>query len=146
MYLNELSTGMKFEIPEVLIDMDRMLDFARLYDPIPLHMDAEYAKNTRYGDIIAPGVMTFMSVWANFMRMDIFGDALIAGQSTKIEWFKPVYAGDILRGTARITNIVRRNAYNGVCEITVDVCNQHGVLVLSDVTNSVVKYSQEAAQ
>lgn len=31
-----------------------------------------------------------------------------------------------------------RNAYNGIAEITIDVRNQHGELVLSDVTESVV--------
>lgn len=142
MYLDELQLNMEFDIPEVTIEQERMMEFARVYDPIPLHMDADYAKTTRFGGLIAPGVMTFMSVWAEFMRLDVFGDALIAGKSTKIEWFLPVYAGDVLKGKARITNIIRRNAYNGIAEVTVDVYNQHGKRVLSDVTESIVKYSQ----
>ena len=139
MYLDDLKLFEEIEIPEVTIDRERMIEFARLYDPFPLHFDEEYARNTRYGRLIAPGVMTFMSVWAKFVELDLFGEELIAGKSTKIEWFRPVYAQDILRGVARITDIRFRNEYNGVAEITVDVYNQHGERVLSDVTESVVK-------
>lgn len=143
MYLNDLKMNMEIDIPEVVIDKEQMLEFARLYDPIPLHMDEEYAKNTRFGKLIAPGVMSFMAVWGKFVEDDIFGDELIAGKSTKIEWFKPVFAEDALRGKARISNIIRRNAYNGIAEITIDVYNQDGELVLTNVTESVVKYRAE---
>lgn len=140
MYLNDLEKGMEIDIPAVVIDKEKMMDFARLYDPIPLHCDEEYAKHTRFGKLIAPGVMSFMAVWAKFVENDIFGDELIAGKSTKIEWFKPVFAEDTLKGTARISDVIKRNDYNGIAEITIDVYNQDGELVLTNVTESVVKY------
>lgn len=140
MYLDELTLNMEVDVPEVVIDQERMMDFARIYDPIPLHLDEEYAKKTRFGALIAPGVMSFMSVWAEFMKLNIFGEALVAGKSTKIEWYKPVYAGDVLKGKARISDIQKRNDYNGIAVVTVDVYNQHGERVLSDVTESVVLY------
>ena len=137
---------MEFDIPEVVITEERMKSFAEVYDPFPMHFDEDYASKSRYGQIIAPGVMTFMSVWANFMRMNILGEELIAGKSTKIEWFKPVFAGDTLKGTARISDIVQRNPYNGIASITFDVYNQHGELVLRDVTESVMKYRDPEAE
>ena len=139
MYLDDLSTAMKIDIPASHISRERMIEFAKLYDPFPLHHDDEFAKNTRDGQLVAPGVMSFMSIWANFIRLNVLGDELIAGKSTKIEWFKPVFAGDTLTGKARITNITPRNKYNGIAEITIEVFNQHGELVLTDVTESVVK-------
>ena len=117
-----------------------MIAFAKRYDPVPLHHDEEFARNTRYGQLVAPGVMAFMAVWARFIDTNLLGDELICGKSTRIEWFKPVFAGDTLTGTARVTNITRRNPYNGIAEITIDVRNQHGDVVLTDVTESVVKY------
>ena len=140
MYLDDAVIGTEIKLPPVTIDKQRMLDFAKLYDPIPLHLDEDYAKSTRFGKLIAPGVMSFMAVWAKYAEQDIFGDELIAGKSTKIEWFLPVFADDTLTGTVRITNITRRNSHNGIAELTVDVYNQHGEKVLSDVTESVVKY------
>lgn len=140
MYLDDLKMNTEIDIPEAVIDKEQMLEFARLYDPIPLHCDEEYAKTTKFGKLIAPGVMSFMAVWSKFVENDIFGDELIAGKSTKIEWYKPVFAEDVLKGKARISNIVRRNDYNGIAEITIDVYNQNGELVLTDVTESIVKY------
>lgn len=138
MYLDDLNTSMTFDLPEVPITKEQMVAFAKGYDPFRMHYDEEYAKNSRFGQLIAPGVMTFMSVWAKFMELDIFGEALIAGKSTKIEWFRPVFAGDTLKGRSRITNITPRNAHNGIVELTMEVHNQHGELVLTDITESVV--------
>ncbi len=140
MYLDDMHINMEFDVPPVVIEKEKMMQFARDYDPFAMHLDEAYAETTRFGKLIAPGVMTFMSVWKNFMEMGVLGEELIAGQSTKIEWFKPVFAGDTLKSTARITNITRRNAYNGVAEITFDIYNQHGELVLRDVTESIMKY------
>ncbi|MBQ3065582.1 MAG: dehydratase, partial [Clostridia bacterium] len=44
-----------------------MIAFAQEYDPIPLHTDEEYAKASPFGGLIAPGVMSFMSVWAKYL-------------------------------------------------------------------------------
>ena len=115
------------------------MDFARTYDNIPLHTDEEYAKLSPFGALIAPGVMSFMSVWAKYLEVDFFGKELLAGKSTKIEWHKPVYAGDSLHGNAVITKLVRRNAKNGIVEITIEAYNQNNVLVLTNVTEAIVK-------
>ena len=140
MYLDDLKLNEEFNVPEVIIEKNQMIEFAKLYDPIPLHCDEEYAKTTKFGKLIAPGVMSYLAVWAKFMEKDIFGDELIAGKSTKIEWFKPVFADDTLTGKATLTNITRRNPYNGIAEITLDVFNTDGEKVLSSVTEAIVKY------
>ena len=131
------------DIEPVTMEKDKMIAFAKEYDNIPLHTDEEYAKNTPFGGLIAPGVMSFMAVWANYLKVDFFGDELLAGRSTRMEWFKPVYAGDVLTGKAEITNLVRRNARNGLVELTINIHNQNGDLVITDVTESVVKCREE---
>ena len=139
MYFEDMKLGMAVDTPPALIEKEKMLAFAREYDHIPLHTDEEYARSTPFGRLIAPGVMSFMSVWAKYLEVDFFGRELLAGKSTKIEWLKPVYADDVLNGKAVITNLVRRNARNGLVEISIDVYNQHGELVLKDVTEAIVK-------
>ena len=62
MYFDDIKLGMTVEIAPAVIHKDKMVAFARHYDPIPLHMDEEYAKTTPFGKLIAPGVMSFMSV------------------------------------------------------------------------------------
>ena len=139
MYFEEMKLGMTVETPPAVIDKEKMLEFAWEYDHIPLHTDEEYAKTTPFGKLIALGVMSFMSVWAKYLEVDFFGEELLAGKSTKIEWLKPVFANDVLVGKATITNLVKRNAKNGLVEITIEAYNQDGILVFTDVTEAVVK-------
>ena len=139
MYFDDMKIGMAVEIPAATIEKGQMLEFARLYDYIPIHTDEAYAKTTIFGDLIAPGVMSFMTLWSKYLQVDFFGKELLAGKSTKIEWHKPVYAEDVLTGKATITNLVQRNPRNGLVEITIEAYNQNGVHVLSDVTEAIVK-------
>ena len=139
MYFDELKIGMTTEIAPTVIEKHKMLDFAYAYDNIPLHTDEEYAKASPFGGLIAPGVMSFMSVWVKYLEVDFFGRELIAGKSTKIEWHKPVYAEDVLRGRAVITNLTQRSPRNGLVEITIEAYNQNDVHVLTDVTEVIVK-------
>ncbi len=142
MYFDELELGMERDIAPVTMDKDKMIAFAREYDDIPLHTDEEYAKSTPFGQIIAPGVMSFMAVWANYLKVDYFCDELIAGKATRMEWYKPVFAGDVLTGKARITKLVKRSERNGLAEMTIDIYNQNGDLVITDITETVVKCKQ----
>ena len=139
MYFEDVQLGTTFTTDPVVIEKEKMLDFARLYDWIPLHTDEEYAQKTRFGQLIAPGVMSFMSVWSKYLEKDLFGEELIAGKSTKIEWLKPVYANDCLTGTVEVTALTPRNARNGLAEITIHIRNQNDELVMIDVTEAVIK-------
>ena len=140
MYFDDLKLGMTVTTAPVVIQKEKMMAFAFDYDPIPLHTAEAYAKTTPFGQLIAPGVMTFMSVWAKYLEADFFKTELIAGKSTKIEWLKPVYAGDTLTGAETITKLEKRNPKNGLVELTVEVRNQNGIPVLTDVTEAIVKF------
>ena len=137
---------MTVNIADAVIEKQRMIDFALLYDNIPLHTDEEYAKKTPFGGLIAPGVMSFMSVWAKYLEVDFFGKELLAGKSTKIEWLKPVFAEDVLSGKATITRLAKRSEKNGLVEITIEAYNQDGVLVLTNVTEAIVKCRPQKEQ
>lgn len=139
MYFDDIKIGMTVDIPPTVIEKEKMLSFARDYDSIPLHTDEEYAKSTPFGGLIAPGVMSFMSVWAKYLEVDLFGEELLAGKSTKIEWFKPVYPNDILSSKAVVTDLTKRNNKNGIVEISIEAYNQNGELVLTNITEAIVK-------
>ena len=139
MYFDDLKLGMAVDTAPAVIKKEKMVEFARDYDNIPLHTDEEYAKSTPFGKLIAPGVMSFMSVWAKYLEVDFFGSDLLAGKSTKIEWLKPVYANDVLWGKASITKLVKRNEKNGLVEISVNIYNQNNELVIKNITEAIVK-------
>lgn len=56
MYFEEITLGATVEIAPAPIPKDKMIAFAKDYDNIPLHTDEEYAKNSPFGKLIAPGV------------------------------------------------------------------------------------------
>ena len=139
MYFDELRLGMTVRTAPAVIEKEKMLSFAREYDHIPLHTDEDHAKKTPFGKLIAPGVMSFMSLWAKYLEVDFFGPQLLAGKSTKIEWLKPVYPNDTLVGKVSVTRLEKRNAYNGIVEVFVEAFNQHGEMVLTDYTEFIIK-------
>ena len=139
MYFDELKVGMSIDIEPIEIKEDEMLDFSYKYDNVPLHTDKEYTKTTPFKRLIAPGVMSFMVVWNKYLEHDFFGNELLAGKSTKIEWHKPVFAGDVLSSKATITNLVKRNEKNGIATVSFEVYNQNNELVLTNDTEAIVK-------
>ena len=139
MYFEEFVLGSKTPIEPVTIEKDDMVAFAKKYDNLPLHTDEAYAKTTIFGQLIAPGVMSFMSVWAKYLENDLAGSELLAGKSTKIEWHKPVFANDVLTSTCTVSKLEKRNAKNGLVEVTFEVFNQNGELVLTDTTEMIIK-------
>ena len=139
MYFEEFVLGSKTPIEPVTIEKDDIVAFAKKYDNLPLHTDEAYAKTTIFGQLIAPGVMSFMSVWAKYLENDLAGSELLAGKSTKIEWHKPVFANDVLTSTCTVSKLEKRNAKNGLVEVTFEVFNQNGELVLTDATEMIIK-------
>lgn len=139
MYFDELEIGMTREIAPAVIGKDKMIAFARDYDNIPLHTDEKYAESTPFGKLIAPGMMSFMSVWAKYLEVDFFGEELLAGKSTKIEWLKPVFAEDVLTGKATVSSLTKRSEKNGIVEISIEARNGNGEIVLTSVTEAIVK-------
>lgn len=138
MYFEEFTLDEKFPVKPVTISDEKIRSFAEEYDPLPLHLDEEYAKTTTFKHIIAPGVMSFMTVWAEFIRMNILGNEMVAGKSTKIEWFAPVYAGDTLKTDTVITNLVKKHSGRGIVETTMNIYNQNDILVMRNITEAVV--------
>ena len=139
MYLEDIQLNSQVLLEDIVIRKDEMIDFARRYDPIKLHTDEEYAKKTRFGDIIAAGMMSYLAVWAQYVNVDFAGEDIVAGKSTLVEWMKPVFAGDVLHGTATVTDLSVRNDYNGLMTVVIDVFNQNNEKVLTGTVESVVK-------
>ena len=139
MYFEDIKINTVIELAPAVIEKEKMIAFAKEYDNIPLHTDEEYAKSTPFGKLIAPGVMSFLCVWAKYLEVDLFGEELIAGKSTKIEWFKPVFADDVLAAKVKVTGLTKRNARNGIVELTLTAYNGKGELVLSNITEAIVK-------
>lgn len=139
MYFDDLTLHQKVTLSPVTVQKEEMLDFAYRYDNAPIHTDEAYAKTTMFGRLLAPGVMSFMLVWSKYLELDFFGEQLLAGASTKIEWHKPVFADDTLFGSAEITTLTPRSPRNGMAVLTILIHNQNGEHVITGTVEAVVK-------
>jgi acyl dehydratase len=94
LWLATVRPGMRLDLPafdchaELVAGYDKLLDARH-----PIYVDAEYAKTTRYGRLIAHGPLVIAKVLA--MTSAVFGDALevmlgVAGW----RFFGPVFVGD----------------------------------------------------
>lgn len=141
MFFEDFKIGQEYRVDNVRISKEKILSFAGDYDPLPMHLDEEAAKKRGFCGLLAPGVMSFMLVWAEYVKLNIWGDALVAGKSTSVTWHSPVYAGDVLRGVSTISGMTRKNT-TGVLEVTVHIYNQDNKLVISDVSELVLRLRQ----
>ena len=69
MYFEDIKINTVVELAPAVIEKEKMIAFAKEYDNIPLHTDEEYAKSTPFGKLIAPGVMSFLCVWAKYLEV-----------------------------------------------------------------------------
>lgn len=139
MYFEDFHVGQQWHVEPFAITREQILAFAKDYDPLPLHLDEDYAKTTRFGGLISSGVMTFMLMWTAFIKEhDPLGEELVAGQNNHMAWPAPLYAGDTLSGTVTVTNLTVRNTHNGVVTVALKGYNQDGKHVLDGDANIIV--------
>ena len=96
--------------------------FAEAVDnPNPLYHDVEYARNSKYGEMIAPFGFYGWPVKGGLMEMMglVIGPMLNAGYpvildaGVEFESFVPIRAGDTLVSYSRITDIVEKTTKSG---------------------------------
>jgi acyl dehydratase len=130
MYFEDYKKGQKWEITPYTISADEIHSFAELYDPLPMHIDDEYAAHTRFKGLIASGPLGFLSFWSRFLSFqDGFCEGLIAGISSSNEYMRPIYAGDSLHGLVTVVDTMQRNSYNGAVSFDAQIINQEGITV-----------------
>jgi len=133
-YLEDFSEGQVFELGEETVSEAEVLEFARRYDAQPFHVDAEAAKKSMYGGLIASGWHTasiFMGLLVRGLLYEVA--SLGAGGIDEMKWLKPVRPGDRLR--ARLTILGRRpstkHSDRGLLNCLGEMFNQDGERVLS---------------
>ncbi len=108
-----------------VITSDDVADFARItLDSNPLHLDEEYARQTRFGGRIAHGMLGAGLISAVIGTQ--LGGPIYLGQTLK--FVKPVRIGDTLTATAEV--IAVREDKNIVTLRTI-VRNQEGAEVIT---------------
>lgn len=126
--------GTVHELGTVTVDEAEVLEFARRFDPQPIHTDPGFAARGPFGGIIASGWHT-CSLMMQRYAVDYLSPAssLASPGMDELRWLQPVRPGDAL--TVRVTIESARASDSkpdrGVVRSLIEVLNQRGEPVMT---------------
>ncbi|MDO8478440.1 MAG: MaoC family dehydratase [Candidatus Rokubacteria bacterium] len=133
-YWDDIKEGEVVELGSRTMEKDRMVAFAREFDPQPFHTDEKAAEASIWGGLIASGWLT------GSVLMRIFYDGYLKDTASlgspgidELRWLKPVRPGDTLtvRLTVLETAASRSKPDRGIVRSLMEVVNQHGEIVMT---------------
>lgn len=133
-YLDDLQVGESWEGEPFTISQAEILDFARQFDPQPMHLDPVAAAEGRFGGLIASGWHVASRVMREYVELAPFGATPMLGMRIdELCWLHPVRPGDALRVHREIVAVTpsRTRSDRGTIRTATKVVNQDGVVVLT---------------
>jgi len=134
LYFEDFPVGEIKEYGDRLVTADEIVVFARQFDPQSFHLDAEAAKDSQAGGLIASGWHTASML----MRMNC-DEFLLRSASQgapgvdEVKWIKPVRPGECLR--VRRTTLGARGSASrpeiGILEFLFEVLSASGETLMS---------------
>ncbi|MGQ0843075.1 MAG: MaoC/PaaZ C-terminal domain-containing protein [Sporichthyaceae bacterium] len=131
LYAEDLSEGMEFELGTWEMDEAAIVEFARQWDPQPMHTDPAAAKDGPWGGLIASGLHT-LGVYQRLM-IEAISDRIATGvgRSLAMKFVRPVRPGDVLTGTSRVAEITLRGpGRDAIFALHTQLRDQDGNVVL----------------
>jgi acyl dehydratase len=133
-YFEDYVPGAVFEYGQFPVTEAEIVEFARRYDPQPMHVDPEAAARGRFGGLIASGWHTAA------MMMRLFADNFLSKVASlaspgidELRWLQPVRPGDVLRIRVTVLEATpsRSRPDRGMVRTLVEVLNQQGEAVMT---------------
>ena len=133
-YWDDYEVGQRFDLGSTRFTADDIIGFARQYDPQSFHVDADAARQSMFGGLIASG----WHVTAKLMRLfvDNYIDQRTALGSPGVDdvrWLKPVRPGDTLTAWVECAGKVpsKSRPEMGIIHEQWHATNQKGELVMT---------------
>jgi acyl dehydratase len=95
LFFEDLTPGREFDLGVVEIDRDEMVAYAQRFDPQWYHVNADAARNSEYGGLIASGFYTVSLFMRAYVDHVLSRAAAAASPGLEeLRWRAAVYAGD----------------------------------------------------
>ena len=138
MKFNEFSLGQVFKTKSIRLTMESITEFAKVYDPQYMHLDAQKASAGRFGGIIASGIQTIAVSFKLWVETGAYGEEVVAGTGMDhIRFVKPVYPDDELRVEAEVIRLEERRR-SGIVTVRLTTFNDKGQKVFSGELSALV--------
>ena len=116
--IEEISVGMRASYSQTITDSDIKCFAGLSGDRNPVHLDEEYASNTRYKKRIAHGLLT-ASFFSSLFGTKIPGEGCVY-VSQALRFKRPVYINDTVVATVEVTRVdpeKRRVHFTTTCAV-----------------------------
>jgi acyl dehydratase len=147
LYAEDLVEGQQFQLGEYVIDEAEVLQFARQYDPVPIHTDPVAAAAGPFGGLIASGFNT-IAIYQRLIVEAVWSKvAGIVGRSMEVRLPAPVRPGATLTGQSEIQKItLRPERRDAIVIFKTQLIDGEGKVVLILVLDALIRLRPERAQ
>ena len=106
-YFDEWQVGDRIvhEIRRTVTETDNLLFSTMTHNPQPLHLDAEAAKASEFGQILVNGTFTFALMVGLSVGDTTLGTLVANLGYDQLVMPKPVFIGDTMRATSEVTEL-----------------------------------------
>lgn len=135
LWFDELSVGQVFDHPirRTVTETDNLLFSTMTHNPAQLHLDAEYMKDSDYGQIIVNSCFTLGLMVGISVGDTTLGTAIANLGWDEVRFPKPVLVGDTLNIRTTVTDLrdSKSRPEAGIVTFLHEAFNQRGELVAS---------------
>ncbi|CAM3095527.1 MaoC like domain protein [Sphingomonas antarctica] len=93
------------DLHRTVTDTDNVLITTLTHNPQPLHLDADYAAGTEFGQVVVNGIFTFGLMVGVSVGDTTLGTLVANLGYDKVVMPKPVFIGDTLRGETEVVEL-----------------------------------------
>ena len=145
-YLEDFEPGQIFRTRGMSMDESEIMDFARKYDPQPIHTDREAAAEGPFEGLIASGWHTGSMVFRLWIDLGFMEKSSLGGPGIEnLRWLVPVRPGDTLHTEVEIIEArpSRSKPDRGILRYITRGINQRGETVITMDSASFLKRRPE---
>ena len=106
LYYDEFEIDMEFKhaLTRTVTEMDNILFCSMTHNPQPLHLDAEFAATTEFGQRLVNSIYTFGLIVGICVSDTTLGTTIGNLGFTEVRFAHPVFHGDTLSALTRVKN------------------------------------------
>lgn len=141
MFYDDFTVEEKFYLEPVTVTEKEIFEFAGKYDPLPIHTNPGFAKESIYGGIIASGFHTLCTVHSKMIERKMVFEEVIGGLGIdSLQWLAPVRPNDTLSTEVEIVDkIPSSKGGRGILVYKITARNQSNQVVMTYQVKSLVK-------
>lgn len=140
LYFEDFEVGMEIEtMGRTITEADIVLFSALTGDWNPIHTDAEFSKNTIFGQRIAQGLLILSIMEGLLIRLGFLDKSIVAFYGIdKLRFTNPVFIGDTIKAKSKVVEKQDRGEF-GIVKFEAIVEKQTGDVVLNCILRVAVK-------